>query len=58
MNLTYRGVSFTSPVAGSPAIATEQTGTFLGKHYMMKQPQQGLRQPTEELTYRGVRYLA
>jgi len=56
MNLTYRGVSFTSLVAGVPATETTQTGTFLGKPYVMKQPQVSFRQPTEELIYRGVPY--
>jgi hypothetical protein len=32
--------------------------TFLGKPYARKQYTVALRQPTEELTYRGVRYTA
>lgn len=56
MKMTYRGVTYNALVAGCPATATEQCGTFLGKPYAMKQPQQHLRQPSEELIYRGVRY--
>ncbi|HEY9886925.1 MAG TPA: DUF4278 domain-containing protein [Candidatus Obscuribacterales bacterium] len=56
MKMIYRGVSFDSLVAGSPAAATEQTGTFLGSAYPIKQSQVAFRQPSEELTYRGVRY--
>ena len=56
MKMIYRGVAFNALVAGSPAIATEETGTFMGQSYALKQPQTTLRQPATELTYRGVRY--
>mgnify|MGYP001794668494 CR=1 FL=1 len=56
MKLTYRGVSFTSLVAGIPTVTTEQSGLFLGKSYAIKQPQTSYRQASPELIYRGVRY--
>ena len=56
MKMIYRGVAFKSLVAGTPTVATEQTGTFLGQPYTIKQPQQHFRQPSETLTYRGVAY--
>lgn len=56
MNLTYRGIAFEAPVAGTEAIETEQTGTFLGNSYKMKQARTAQRQSATELTYRGVRY--
>ncbi|MEM6520878.1 MAG: DUF4278 domain-containing protein [Cyanobacteria bacterium P01_C01_bin.70] len=54
--MTYRGITFNALIAGVPSVATEQTGTFLGKPYTIKQPQQHFRQSTETLTYRGVQY--
>ena len=56
MNLTYRGIAFESSIAGTEAIETGQTGTFLGQHYPMKQARLAQRQSATELTYRGVRY--
>ncbi len=56
MQFIYRGISFQAPIAGTEAPVTEQTGTFLGKTYKMKQSQAVQRQATTELTYRGVRY--
>ncbi|MGF1459906.1 MAG: DUF4278 domain-containing protein [Leptolyngbyaceae cyanobacterium] len=56
MQMTYRGVTFRSLIAGSPTIETEQTGVFLGKPYSIKQPNQSFRRPAEALIYRGVRY--
>ena len=56
MQLTYRGVSFETFISGSPSIATEETGTFLGKRYPIKQSQVVYRQPSSELVYRGVAY--
>ncbi|MBE7384749.1 MAG: DUF4278 domain-containing protein [Leptolyngbya sp. SIO1E4] len=56
MNFTYRGITYQSSINGTEAPITEQTGTFLGKHYQMKQTQVAQRQPSVELTYRGVRY--
>lgn len=56
MNLTYRGISFRSLIAGAPAAPTEQTGVFLGKPYQIKQNTLALRHATNELTYRGVSY--
>ncbi|NER78671.1 MAG: DUF4278 domain-containing protein [Leptolyngbya sp. SIO1D8] len=57
MNFTYRGVSYQAPIAGTEAPATHQAGTFLGKSYQMKQSPAIQRQPSTELTYRGVRYI-
>jgi hypothetical protein len=65
MNLTYRGIAFEAPIAGTEAmvlgdrsltIETEQTGTFRGNNYKMKQARTVQRQSETELTYRGVRY--
>lgn len=56
MKLTYRGISFNTLVAGLPVMATEETGVFLGQSYALKQSSTRLRQPSEELVYRGVRY--
>jgi len=56
MQMTYRGITFRTLIAGMPTVATEQTGTFLGKPYAIKQPQQQFCQPAENLTYRGVQY--
>lgn len=56
MKMTYRGVSFSSLIAGVPATETEQIGTFLGKPYAIKQLQISFHHAAEELTYRGVRY--
>ncbi|NEQ43586.1 MAG: DUF4278 domain-containing protein [Leptolyngbya sp. SIOISBB] len=56
MKMIYRGIAFKTLVAGTPAVATEQTGTFLGQPYAMKEPRQHFRQPSETLTYRGVEY--
>ena len=56
MQMIYRGIAFKTLVAGTPAVATEQTGTFLGQSYPVKQPRQSFRQPSETLTYRGVEY--
>ena len=42
-----------------PAVAaseTTETATFRGQSYVRKQYTVAFRQPTEELTYRGVRY--
>jgi hypothetical protein len=47
--------------ATTPAIeatATSETLTFRGKSYAQKQYTAAMRQPTEELTYRGIRYTA
>lgn len=56
MNFTYRGVTFEAPIAGTEAHETEQTGTFLGKAYKMKQANISGRQGATEFTYRGVHY--
>lgn len=56
MQLTFLGKSYSALIAGSPAQETGETGTFLGKRYAMRQGQVAHRQPTTELTYRGVRY--
>lgn len=56
MQLTFLSKPYTATIAGSPSQETGETGTFLGKHYAMKQAQVAHRQPAAELTYRGVRY--
>ncbi|MEO0536611.1 MAG: DUF4278 domain-containing protein [Cyanobacteria bacterium P01_A01_bin.123] len=56
MNFIYRGVAFNAGVTGTPAQETEQTGTFLGKRYQMKQAQVAHRRSATELKYRGVSY--
>ena len=56
MKMIYRGIVFDALVAGTPTLATEQTGTFLGRSYAIKRPQQQVRQPTKQLTDRGVEY--
>ena len=56
MKLTYRGVSFTSLVAGVPTVETEQSGLFLGKSYALMLPSTNYRHASPELVYRGVRY--
>lgn len=55
MKMTYRGVSFEQSIAGAEAMPSEQTGTFLGQRYAIKQPQATQRQGVA-LTYRGARY--
>jgi hypothetical protein len=56
MQLTYRGVDFQAPIAGAEAMPSEQTGTFLGKPYAIKQAHATQRQVGVQLTYRGARY--
>lgn len=56
MNMTYRGIAYETLVAGIPAIATEEVGTFLGKTYKIKQPQIAYRQSAVKLVYRGIPY--
>ncbi|ASC71250.1 hypothetical protein XM38_022020 [Halomicronema hongdechloris C2206] len=56
MQFTYRGTAYQAPIAGIDALETEQTGTFLGRSYKMKQAQVARRQAANALTYRGVRY--
>ncbi|MEO1348503.1 MAG: DUF4278 domain-containing protein [Cyanobacteria bacterium J06635_15] len=56
MDFIYRGVAFNADVSGSAAEETEQTGTFLGKRYQMKQAQVAHCQSVTNLTYRGVSY--
>lgn len=56
MQLIYRGIAYEALIAGNEALTTEQTGTFRGKTYKMKQSQMAQRHNTSELTYRGIRY--
>lgn len=56
MKLNFLGNAYTASVAGSPAPETGETGTFLGKRYKLKQTAISHRQPSTELTYRGVPY--
>ncbi|MEO0535324.1 MAG: DUF4278 domain-containing protein [Cyanobacteria bacterium P01_A01_bin.123] len=56
MEFIYRGIAFNSDVSGAPAQETEQSGTFLGKRYPIKQAQVAHRQSSTQLKYRGVSY--
>lgn len=56
MKLAFLGQSYEAAIAPIDAIATTETATFLGQQYTRKQFTVTLRQPTAELTYRGVRY--
>lgn len=56
MQFVYRGIPYEASIAGAEAPTTEQTGTFLGKTYKMKQSQIAQRHTEAELTYRGIRY--
>ena len=55
MNFMYRGIAYQTSI-GIEALETQQTGTFLGKTYKLKQTEVTQRQPSVELTYRGVCY--
>lgn len=56
MQLTFLGKSYSTSMVGSPAQETGEIGTFLGKHYAIKEGQKIHRQPATNLTYRGVHY--
>ncbi|RMH12758.1 MAG: DUF4278 domain-containing protein [Gammaproteobacteria bacterium] len=56
MKLSFLGQSYEATIAGTEAPTTEQTGTFLGKPYQMKQTHLAQRQTSESMTYRGVCY--
>jgi hypothetical protein len=58
MKRSFLGQSYEASTPAIEATATSETATFLGKPYARKQYTVALRQPTEELTYRGVRYTA
>jgi hypothetical protein len=58
MKLSFLGQSYEAATPAIEATETTETATFLGKPYARKQYRVALRQPTEELTYRGVRYTA
>lgn len=58
MNLTYRGIAYSSSAPSVEATETEQTGTFLGARFACKQYQVAHRRPqAEELTFLGRRYM-
>ena len=56
MDFIYRGVAFNAEVSGAPALATVETGTFLGKRYQLKRSPISQRATSAQMTYRGVRY--
>lgn len=56
MKLSFLGQSYEASIAPVEAVETSETATFLGKQYNRKEFTVALRQPTAELTYRGVRY--
>jgi len=58
MKLSFLGQSYEATVTPIEAMETGETATFLGQQYSRKQVTAALRQPTAELTYRGVRYTA
>ncbi|MEO1067846.1 MAG: DUF4278 domain-containing protein [Cyanobacteria bacterium J06638_6] len=56
MELTYRGKSYEVSTPDVEATLTGEKATFLGKSYNRKQYNVSTRQPSVELTYRGIRY--
>ena len=56
MKLSFLGQSYEATVTPIEALATGEPATFLGQQYTRKQVIAAMRQPTAELTYRGVRY--
>jgi hypothetical protein len=56
MELTYRGKSYDISTLDLEAALTGEKATFLGQSYNRKQYNIITRQPSVELTYRGVRY--
>ena len=56
MKLSFLGQSYEATVTPIEALETSETATFLGQQYTRKQVIAAMRQPTAELTYRGVRY--
>lgn len=56
MQLSFLGQSYEASMPVVDATETNETATFLGKRYVRKQFNVSFRQPTAELTYRGVRY--
>ncbi|NER81689.1 MAG: DUF4278 domain-containing protein [Leptolyngbya sp. SIO1D8] len=56
MELKYRGVSYQTDISGDQAAPNEQIGTSRGGSNQTKSRKSPLRQPGEELIYRGVRY--
>jgi len=56
MKLSFLGQAYEATVTPVDAMETSETATFLGQQYTRKQVTAALRQPTAELTYRGVRY--
>ncbi|PSN17867.1 hypothetical protein C7271_15500 [filamentous cyanobacterium CCP5] len=57
MRLSFLGQSYEAPTPEIDTIETEATVTFLGRRTHIKQQQIAHRShPSEELTYRGIRY--
>ena len=56
MKLSFLGQSYEASVTPVETMATSETATFLGQQYTRKHVTVALRQPTAELSYRGVRY--
>jgi hypothetical protein len=56
MKLFFLGQSYDASVPAIAATETNETAMFLGQPYVRKQYNVAMRQPTEELIYRGVRY--
>jgi hypothetical protein len=58
LKLSFLGQSYEASTPPIEATKTSETAAFLGQPYARKQFAVALRQSTEELTYRGVRYTA
>ncbi|RZM82736.1 DUF4278 domain-containing protein [Leptolyngbya iicbica] len=57
MKLAFLGQSYEASTPAVDAVETRETATFLGKPYHRKQYTVSPRhQPSNEMTYRGVRY--
>lgn len=58
MKLSFLGKSYEASAPTVDAVATHETGTFLGKSYAKKEFAVAQRQqPAEELTFMGRRYI-
>ena len=56
MKLSFLGQSYEASLPVVEGTETNETLTFHGKSYSQRQFDVALRQPGDELTYRGVRY--
>jgi len=54
MKLSFLGQSYEASVTPFAATAMTEKATFLGQQYTRKQVTTAMRQPSEELMYRGV----